>query len=166
MIAAIDVGYYDNSATAACVLFENWSDAAPTREASCEVGDVAPYQSGEFYRRELPCVLAVLKKLEQLPDIIIIDGYVWLSNEQEPGLGGHLYAALEKRAAVIGVAKTRFHRATTAMDIYRGKSATPLYITAAGLPLAEAASHIRSMHGNFRLPTLIRRADQLCRRTH
>jgi deoxyribonuclease V len=163
MIAAIDVAYHDNNATAACVVFERWPDAAPVFETTCEIADIAPYEPGQFYRRELPCIFAVLNTLEQPPDFIVIDGYVWLSDEQEPGLGGHLYAALEKRAAVIGVAKTRFSRAVTVAEIHRGKSHTPLYITAAGLSLAEAASRIQSMHGSFRIPTLIRRADQLCR---
>ncbi|MEJ2117125.1 MAG: endonuclease V [Alphaproteobacteria bacterium] len=165
MIAAIDVAYNDNNATAACVVFERWPDAAPAFETTCEIANVAPYEPGQFYRRELPCILAVLNILEQRPDIIVIDGYVWLSDEQEPGLGGHLYAELEKRAAVIGVAKTRFSRAQAVAEICRGKSQTPLYITAAGLPLAEAASCIQNMHGGFRIPTLIRRADQLCRGT-
>jgi deoxyribonuclease V len=145
------------------VLFQHWSDSAPVFETTCEVSDVAPYEPGQFFRRELPCILAVLEKLEQRPAIIIIDGYVWLADEREPGLGGHLYAALEKRVAVIGVAKTRFQRAGAVLEITRGTSSTPLYITAAGMPLADAASHIQAMHGRFRIPTLLRRVDQLCR---
>jgi deoxyribonuclease V len=163
MIAAIDVAYHDNNATAACVVFELWPDDTPVFETTCEIANVASYEPGQFFRRELPCILAVLNTLEQLPSLIVIDGYVWLSDEQEPGLGGHLYTALGKRAAVIGVAKTRFHRAAAVAEIHRGKSHSPLFVTAAGLPLTEAASCIESMHGGFRIPTLIRRADQLCR---
>ncbi len=163
MIAAIDVAYHDSNATAACVVFERWPDAAPVFETTCEIANIAPYEPGQFYRRELPCILAVLDTLEQLPSFIVIDGYVWLSNEQEPGLGGHLYAALKKRATVVGVAKTRFSRAEAVAEIRRGQSQTPLYITAAGMSLVKAASCIQGMHGDFRIPTLIRRADQLCR---
>lgn len=163
MIAAIDVAYRADMATAACVLFHYWSDPTPARETVCEITNVAPYESGRFFLRELPCILAALNTLEQLPDVIVIDGYVWLSSDQEPGLGGHLYATLEKKPAIVGVAKTRFHRATAALEITRGESRTPLYITAAGIPLADAASLIQNMHGQFRIPTMIRRADQLCR---
>jgi deoxyribonuclease V len=163
MIAAADVAYQSCGAVAACVLFEHWPDDAPAFETTCEVQDVAPYEPGQFFRRELPCLLAVLRKLEHPPRIIVIDGYVWLADESEPGLGGHLYMELERRVAVIGVAKTRFRRAGAAMEITRGAGSTPLYITAAGMPLAEAASHIESMHGSFRIPTLLRRVDQLCR---
>ena len=163
MIAALDVAYRDAGATAACVLFRDWADAAPAFETTCEIAEVAPYEPGKFFRRELPCLLAVLKTLGQLPATIVIDGYVWLSDEREPGLGGHLYAALDKKAAVIGVAKTRFQRASAVAEVTRGGSLKPLYVTAAGLPLADAAARIQSMHGRFRIPTLIRQADQLCR---
>jgi deoxyribonuclease V len=163
MIAAADVAYRSCVAAVACVLFKHWMDDAAAAETTCEVSDVAPYEAGQFFRRELPCLLAVLRKLEQLPGIIVIDGYVWLADESKPGLGGHLYAALERQVAVIGVAKTRFRRAGAAVEITRGASGTPLYITAAGIPLEQAASNIKSMHGSFRIPTLLRRVDQLCR---
>lgn len=163
MIAAVDVAYRDSGATAACVLFQHWSDAAPAFEAACEIAGVAPYEPGKFFRRELPCILAVLNMLPQLPGTIVIDGYVWLADEREPGLGGHLYAALEQKAAVIGVAKTRFRGVSAAAEVTRGASGKPLYVTAAGVPLADAAASIQTMHGRFRIPTLIRRADRLCR---
>ncbi len=163
MIAAADVAYRSRGAVVACVLFQHWMDHAAAVETTCEVSDAEPYEPGQFFRRELPCILAVLRKLEQLPGIIVIDGYVWLADESEPGLGGHLYAALEQRVAVIGVAKTRFRHAGAAVEITRGESGTPLYISAAGMPLAEAAANIQNMHGRFRIPTLLRRVDQLCR---
>ena len=163
MIAALDVTYRERGATAACVLFRDWADAAPAFETTCEIAEAAPYEPGKFFRRELPCLLAVLNTLSQPPATIVIDGYVWLSDEREPGLGGHLYAALGQKAAVIGVAKTRFLRASAVAEAMRGESLKPLYVTAAGMPLADAAASIRSMRGRFRIPTLIRRADQLCR---
>jgi len=47
--------------------------------------------------------------------------------------------------------------------VLRGDSRRPLYVTAAGLDPAAAALHVRSMHGPFRIPTLLKRVDQLCR---
>jgi deoxyribonuclease V len=47
--------------------------------------------------------------------------------------------------------------------VLRGASTKPLLITAAGMPEAQAAEHVREMHGAFRIPTLLRRVDQLCR---
>ena len=71
--------------------------------------------------------------------------------------------ALERQIAVIGVGKTRFLRAEPVELVLRRRSRSPLYVTAVGLDLAEAASRIRAMHGPYRIPTLLKRADQLSR---
>ena len=162
MIACVDVDYREVGAVAACVCFQAWGDDTRASESAIEIRDVAPYQSGQFYRRELPCILAVLKFLSELPQVIVIDGYVWLG-AQRPGLGAHLHEALGRQVAVIGVAKTKFVRAEPVELVLRGRSRSSLYVTAAGMDLAEAASHIRAMHGPYRIPTLLKRADQLSR---
>ena len=76
MIACVDVDYREAGAIAACVCFQSWSDDTPAPESVIQISDVEPYQSGQFYRRELPCLLAVLKSLSELPQVIVIDGYV------------------------------------------------------------------------------------------
>ena len=162
MIACVDVDYREAGAVAACVCFQSWSDDTPASESVIQISDVEPYQSGQFYRRELPCLLAVLKSLSELPQVIVIDGYVWLG-AQRPGLGVHLHEALGRQSAVIGVAKTRFMRAKPVELVLRGRSRSPLYVTAVGMDVAEAASHIRTMHGPYRIPTLLKRVDQLSR---
>ena len=45
----------------------------------------------------------------------------------------------------------------------RGASKKPLYVTAIGTPVKDAARDVRAMHGAFRVPTLLARADRLCR---
>ena len=161
VIACLDVGYRDADATAACVLFREWSDAEPFLELVRRLPDAAPYEPGSFFRRELPCLLAVLQDLPYLPATLVIDGYVWLG-ESRPGLGAHLHEALGGRSAVIGVAKTPF-RGAPAQEVTRGRSRSPLYVTAIGMTASEAATRIRRMHGPFRIPTLLRRADLLSR---
>ena len=64
---------------------------------------------------------------------------------------------------MIGVAKTHFHGATAARPVLRGGSVGHLYVTAAGMDLATACGHIQNMHGNFRMPTLLKEVDRLCR---
>ena len=78
MIAALDVHYDDSRsrATGAAVLFDLWEDAAPAAEFTAIVENVSPYVPGEFFRRELPCVLAVLGKIQSPLDALVIDGYV------------------------------------------------------------------------------------------
>ena len=40
--------------------------------------------------------------------------------------------------------------------ILRGRSRCPLYVTAVGMDLAEAAGHIQAMHGPYWIPTLLK----------
>lgn len=162
MIACVDVDYPDVGAIAACVCFERWNDSTTASESTVQVGEVEPYEPGQFFRRELPCILAVLKSLPDLPQVVIVDGYVWLG-KQRPGLGTHLYEALAKRVTVIGVAKTQFAGAEPVAQVTRGRSSVPLFVTAVGIEVSDAASNIKAMHGPHRIPTMLKRVDQLCR---
>jgi deoxyribonuclease V len=164
-MACVDVDYRDQGAVAACVLFRDWTDAASAARVVERLDRVEPYEPGGFYKRELPCLQAVLCKVGVPVDLVIIDGYVWLSERQTPGLGGHLFEALGRRIPVVGVAKTRFRSATLAREVLRGDSDRPLYVTAAGIDAEEVCRHVRDMHGPFRLPTLLREVDQLCRQS-
>jgi deoxyribonuclease V len=51
-----------------------------------------------------------------------------------------------------GVAKTAFRSATHAIEIRRGSARRPLYVTAAGLSIREAADPVQTMAGPFRMP--------------
>ena len=95
-------------------------------------------------------------------DVLLIDGYVWLQRDK-PGLGWHLHQRLQCRTAVIGVAKSLFAGCDVARPVLRGRSQRPLYVTAIGIDVDSAADHVRAMHGAHRIPTLIKRADQLAR---
>jgi deoxyribonuclease V len=64
---------------------------------------------------------------------------------------------------VIGVAKSRFRTATHAVPVPRGSSARPLFVTAAGMPAADAAELVQHMPGRYRLPDALRRAGTLAR---
>lgn len=164
MFACTDVDYrMDDSARAAAVFFESWADEKPALERVERLANVAPYQAGQFYQRELPCLLAVLDGHLQGLNAVIIDGYVTLDTAGRSGLGQHLFEALGGQIPVIGVAKTAFQGSPHAAQVLRGTSQTPLYITAAGTGVQEAAQHIREMHGAHRMPTLLKRVDRLCR---
>ena len=163
MIACVDVGYNDTTARAACVTFEDWRDAQASHEYVLNTTDVQPYVPGQFYQRELPCVLTVLDQLPALPDIVVIDGYVWLDDRNRKGLGGYLFDSLGEAVPIIGVAKTRFATATSAVEVFRGSSIRSLFVTAVGIDQNEAADCIARMHGENRIPTLLKRVDQLSR---
>lgn len=163
MIAIVDVDYRESEAQAACVLAPDWSSGEPCGTQVARIAAPAQYQPGQFYRRELPCLLEVLRPLWDRLDLVVIDGYVWLENEQSPGLGAHLFAALNGQIPVVGVGKTFYTHAGVYRAVNRGTSRRPLYITAVGLDIDIAAAAVARMHGTFRIPTLIRLVDQLCR---
>jgi len=165
-IAILDVDYRGNGARAACVVAESWSSEIPLATYICDIESVQEYEPGAFYRRELPCLLQVLGLLPSQPDAVVIDGYVWLSDASRPGLGAHLYQAMGVRTPVIGVAKTAFHGAASCpivVQVQRGSSKNPLFVTAVGVGPAVAGAWVHGMAGPHRIPTLLTATDQLSR---
>ena len=129
-------------------------------ERTALVPRAAPCRPGAFYLRELPPLRAVLEDLSGL-GLLVVDGYADLDPGGRPGLGAHAHA--EFGIPVIGVAKSRFRTATHAVPVVRGSSGRPLFVTAAGMPAADAADLVRRMAGRYRLPGALRRADTLAR---
>lgn len=169
MILAIDVQYkQDGTALAAGVLFQDLWHMNPYDLIQVPIPQVEPYEPGQFYKRELPCILAVIEEVNKRHDaldlnFIIVDGYVSLGSENKDGLGMHLYNALDKQIPVIGVAKKPYFETNIYSMIYRGSSNNPLYVTSVGIDPATARALITNMHGNHRIPTMLKRVDQLAR---
>jgi deoxyribonuclease V len=161
LFVAVDVHYLDESAARAAVVAacdQRFSAIAWTDTAVVPV-DTA-YWPGEFYRRELPPLRAVIPRSEALA-LIVVDGYADLDTAGRPGLGAYVHA--EFGVPVIGVAKTSFRTATHAALVLRGRSGRPLHVTAAGMTIADAAHLVAAMAGSFRLPDALKRADRLAR---
>jgi len=163
-LAAVDVQYDEvaQTARAALVAFADWTDASAGHILVCDLVGVAPYVSGEFYRRELPALLDLWAALPASlsPKVVIVDSYVDLE-EGRPGLGRRLFEALGQTVQVVGVAKTKFPDAP-AEAVLRGESKTPLWVSSTG-DHKEAADAIRRMHGPYRIPTLLKLVDQCAR---
>ena len=162
MIIALDVHYRDGIAKAVGLAFEDWEDREPLRIQENVLGDVAPYEPGQFYKRELPCLLEVLGHFNRSDiELLIVDGYVILDDQGKYGLGGYLFDAFDQQIPVIGVAKRSFkNNRQHVIEVKRGDSENPLYISAIGIDLAEAADRIQQMHGDYRMPDLLRILDQ------
>ena len=161
MIAAFDVHYFgDDQASAGAVLFHRYTDAEAAAEYVVIVSGVSQYVPGQFYRRELPCILKLLERMDEALDEMVIDGYVTLGDS--PGLGQHLFEHFGGRIPVVGVAKSRY-RGSSGTEVLRGRSERPLYVTSAGIARPLASERIKAMHGAHRVPTLLRRVDQLAR---
>ncbi|MGH3209621.1 MAG: endonuclease V [Trebonia sp.] len=161
MYCAADVHYpVSGGAQAALVMADDVLFSMITSQRTAFTQDIAPYQPGEFYRRELPPLRAVLHGVTGI-ELLILDGYADLDPGGRPGLGA--YAHAEFGVPVIGVAKTRFATATHAIPIIRGHATRALYITASGISPLCAAEIVSSMSGRFRIPDALRRVDALAR---
>jgi deoxyinosine 3'endonuclease (endonuclease V) len=161
MIAAFDVHYFkDDRARAAAVIFKGYTAIDIEAQYTAITHHTADYRPGEFYLRELPCILNLLNQFVYLPAQIIIDGYVMLG--EHFGMGRHLFEALNGTIPIVGIAKNRFHNAC-GEAVFRGRSRNPLYVTAVGMDQKQAVEKIKSMHGQHRLPALLKRVDQLAR---
>jgi len=163
MKAVLDVHYRGGGAMAACVAFDSWQDSLPAEIIRAAVPPVPHYRAGRFYERELPCLLAVLQSAAREFEIIVIDGYVHLRADAGKGLGAHLYESLSCATAVVGVAKKPLKVADRFVTINRGRGSKPLFVSAAGCPVDYAAQSVSGMHGPYRIPTLLRIADQQAR---
>jgi deoxyribonuclease V len=159
LIACVDVDYRNTGAVTAGLWFRGWAAESVEHQAVATFSTVAEYQPGEFFRRELPCLLGVLERGPRA-EVVIVDGYVWLG-AGVAGLGARLHAAIG--GIVVGVAKTRFAGATDAITMYRGGGRSPLFVSAVGMSAEKAAAQIALMHGPYRVPTLLKQVDSLAR---
>jgi deoxyribonuclease V len=98
-----------------------------------------PCGPGQFYRPELPPLRAVLDDLSGL-GLLVVDGYADLDPSSRPGLGAQAHA--EFGIPVIGVAKSRFRTQPTRCRSCADPRCTPPFVTAAGMPRADAAASI------------------------
>jgi deoxyribonuclease V len=142
---------------AAAALAADAAFAHMLAERTAVLPRVAPYQPGEFYLRELPPLRAVLEDLSGL-GLLVVDGYADLDPAGRPGLG-----ARARRVRHPGDRGGQVRTATHAVPVVRGSLGRPLFITAAGMPAADAADLVRRMADRYRLPDALRRADTLAR---
>ncbi|MCE2594357.1 endonuclease V [Motilimonas cestriensis] len=164
MKLVIDVHYNNNEfAVASGVLFSDWESSSYTSKLSVKINDIEPYQPGSFFKRELPCILALLNEIKDDVEVIVIDGYVTLGEARQDGLGSHLYNNLNTKVPIIGVAKNRFAGTPEQCEVLRGTSKKPLYVTSIGISQSEAKKFIQQMHGEYRVPTLLKLVDSECR---
>jgi deoxyribonuclease V len=165
MIACLDVHYFDKSARAAAVVFQDWHSTSVASAYTAITPDPGEYEPGRFYLRELQPLLAVVSQIVESIDAYVIDGYCHLSADGTPGLGEYLKESLPQPVAIIGVAKNRYRDTTHAVEVCRAESTRPLFVTAIGIDYESAATRIASMSGEFRIPMMLKFVDRLARHT-
>lgn len=104
-VAGIDVGFEDGGRTArAAVVVLSFPELVPCAQAIARRRVRFPYVPGYLSFREIPPVLAALKKLPRVPDLLLCDGQ-GLAHPRRFGLACHL--GLLTGIPSIGVAKSR-----------------------------------------------------------
>ena len=165
MIYAFDSYYFADHVVTAAVTFSHWESGEVLEELTTRTPAAAEYVPGEFYKRELPGILSLLRPRDLSPhDLLIVDGYVFLDDAGAPGLGKHLYDALDGKIPVVGVAKKKFKTINEALrEVRRGESERPLFVTAVGVDLDYAAGKVGGMAGAYRMPEMLKVVDRLGR---
>lgn len=166
---AIDASYKEDSAYTVGVIFSSWDETEPEEIIDSTIKNPGPYIPGEFYKRELKCILELIKKINLHEyDTIIIDGFIWIKKDGEltEGLGAKLWMELKEQypdLSIIGVAKSPFSDCINySQPVYRGTGITPLYVQGIGnrIDNRRAASIIKRMGGSYKLPDLLKILDK------
>jgi deoxyribonuclease V len=178
-VAGVDVGYDDASGRArAAVAVLSVPDLAPVGQAIAHVRVRFPYVPGLLSFREIPAVLAALRRLRMAPDLILCDGQ-GIAHPRRFGIASHLGLLLDR--PTIGVAKTRLvgeHRAPPARRgawmplvdagevigaVLRTRAGVkPLYVSIGHrVSLETAVRWVMACVTRYRLPETTRRAHQL-----
>lgn len=111
-----------DSAKVAGIRFQGIETNELLSEHTVNVNNVAPYKSGQFYKRGMPCLLALINQIDESFDAIIIDGYVFLDGVSKAGLGKYLYDNLANKKPIIGIAKNHCYDITEYYAVWRGIS--------------------------------------------
>jgi len=171
MIIAFDTYYYDGYSYTVGGVFDSWtaSDVSYYVTSKRQCID-AEYKSGELFKRELPCITQCLSlvNIDNI-DTIIVDGFVWLSEDGKEvtrGLGARLYEFLKNLRGVdkeiVGIAKNPYHCDIPQCEkVIRGlESEKPLYVTCSNPEYTEHyATLVKRMHGDYRIPTILKLVD-------
>ena len=164
MMACLDVHYFEDKAQAAAIVFQDWKSSLSISEYTATTINPAKYEPGRFFLRELHPLLTVIDNIVETIDCFVIDGYCYLSPDLTPGLGASLSESLVNNETIVGVAKNRFRDSKHAVELIRGKSTRPLFVTSIGIESAIAAQYVASMTGKYRIPSLLKAVDQLSRK--
>lgn len=105
LVAGVDVSSsrFSPHVHAAIVLYDP-QDSRVVEIVSAQAADAFPYVPGLLSFRELPVVLEAFRRLQQVPDVVLVDGQ-GIAHPRRLGIASHL--GLWLRVPTIGCAKSR-----------------------------------------------------------
>ena len=181
-VAGVDVSYRKHGTTFhAAVVVLSFPELQVVDQASAVAESPFPYIPGLLSFRELPVLLEAFRKLQTVPDLVLVDGQ-GIAHPRRLGLASHLGLWLD--LPTIGCAKSRLVGVADAVGDERGASQPlfdkdeeigrllrtrtgikPLYVSPGHLvTIATAARLTLSCGGGLRLPEPTRQAHLLCNR--
>lgn len=163
MILIFDTCYRcNNIAKTACIKFDSFETNVIEETYFSLMEVTEPYVSGEFYKRELPCIMKLIEQIDlNGVECIIVDGYV--NHNEKEVLGAKLYHEFDDRIPIIGIAKNKFIGENQSIEVHRGHSSKPLYVTSIGMPKYDAAKQVKKMYGEYRIPYMVKKVDSFSR---
>ncbi len=178
-VAGVDVGFPGGGQIArAAVAVLSFPDLQPVEHALAELPVALPYIPGLLSFRELPAVLAALARLNELPDLLLVDGQ-GLAHPRRFGIACHL--GVLTGLPTIGVGKTRLVGTHEPVPDRRGAwvplrdrdevigavlrsrvGVTPIYVSLGHrVSLERAIEWVMACTGRYRLPYTTRAAHSL-----
>lgn len=179
VLGAADIAYVasTNQLVAVMVTF-HWPELTLIESAHVVTSVTFPYLSGLLSFREVPAVLAVHRKLQRPPDVLLCDGQ-GIAHPRRFGLASHLGLCLN--APTVGCAKSRLCGEHDPIELRRGNAAPlrlrnevvgwvfcsrngikPLYISPGHLSDLETSKElIHRCLGRYRIPEPLRQAHNL-----
>lgn len=178
-VAGVDVSYRRGGVEFfAAVVVLQFSDMKVVEQATASARVTFPYIPGLLSFRELPVVLQAFKKLQTIPDVVLVDGQ-GVAHPRHLGLASHLGLWLDR--PTVGCAKSRLcgehdppgrHRGDRVPLVFENAAVGTVLTTRSGIkPLYVSPGHLLDvpdsaelvMHclGRYRLPEPTRLAHHL-----
>lgn len=123
LIAGVDVSYDKNAdITKAFIVLMSFEHLLPLKSVTATLPTSFPYVPGLLSFREIPAILQALQRLEQMPDLLMVDGQ-GIAHPRRLGIAAHLGVITDFPS--IGVAKSRLTGSFETLGAAKG-AAVPL----------------------------------------
>lgn len=181
MILLTDVFYNEelNSAHIAAIAISDWSSDTIIKSWEIDKNGIdCEYIPGQFYKREMPCLIDLWKQIDDNDksqiSTIIVDGFYDIWNGKS-GLGHHFHDWLTENGydvEVVGIAKSPCRETSEfTLPVYRteesktSKCRSALWVNGSNMS-NDYQTKVLNMSGKYRIPTMIKAVDKLSRRIY